>query len=125
MNVARRRLFARLVVVGVLSAVCGCGPRPTPDSPTNPITKPPESQPIGNEPIGNGPTSDKPQQSSPRDAAGRPVLPLLAMSVEEFNAWWQIDLEVQEQPLGQVLEQLVAKIPDWTPEIFVAAAEQQ
>lgn len=54
----------------------------------------------------------------------RPELPVYPMTVEQFNAAWEIDLDVVEQPLAKVIEQIVAEVPLWQPQLQVATDEE-
>lgn len=54
----------------------------------------------------------------------RPELPVYPLTVEQFNAAWEIDLEVADQPLAKVIEQIVAQVPLWQPQLLVATDEQ-
>ena len=52
----------------------------------------------------------------------RPELPVYPLSLEQFQAQWQIDLEAAEEPLEQVIERIVAEAPNWRPKLVVATA---
>ena len=79
----------------------------------------------GEEPASPAPlTVDSAGTSPPGGSPSAPVrateAPLTAMSLEEFDAWWQTDIDVRDRPLGEVLEELVARVPDWNVTLKVA-----
>ncbi len=56
-------------------------------------------------------------EASPKWEGKYPELPIQKVTREEFDAGWQIDLSVEDWPLGEVLEKIVKDEKEWQVEI--------